>query len=63
MQKGVYSTHRPKFTERMKDFFLERLDNVPLKKLSPLMENFKHWGYSVNSDIDDEIGRIFYGIA
>lgn len=40
----VYGIDRSKFTEWVKEFIPECLDNMPLKKLSPLMKNLENWG-------------------
>lgn len=44
--------YRPRFTEWMKEFILERLDTTPLKNLSPSIENFEN---IPNPNIDDEL--------
>lgn len=33
--------------------FADRIDNMPIKNLSPSMENLENWGYSANPDIDE----------
>lgn len=38
----------------VKEFILEHLDNLQLKNLGILMENFEEWEYNTNPDIDDE---------
>lgn len=39
----------------VQEFIPERLNNMMLKNLRPSMENFKNYGYSANSYIDDEL--------
>lgn len=45
---------QPKFTEKVKEFIPEHLDNLPCKNLGILVEIFENGGYSANADIDDE---------
>lgn len=44
---------RPKFTEWVKEFIPEHLDNFLRKDLGVPMVNFEKWGYN-DLDIDDE---------